>query len=242
MASSAAPSPSVANGKDRLGDLAALADYALRYVRPGHTLGLGSGRAAAAFIEALGRKRMQVRGVPTSNASESLARSCGIETVSLDEVKSIDVDFDGADEVDARLNLIKGYGGALLREKVVAHASRRRIILVGIEKRVKRLGEHGWLPVEVVPFAVPLATREISRLGLRPRIRMTPRGDQALTDNGNLLLDCATRGIASPARLERELAAIPGVVGSGLFIGIADLVLVSTPQGSVSVMKRRSRV
>jgi ribose 5-phosphate isomerase A len=241
MASSARPSRCAVARRDQLGDLEALAAYALRYVRPGHTLGLGSGRAATAFIKALGRKRLGVRGVPTSKASESLARSLGIEVVALDDVKSIDIDFDGADEVDARLNLIKGYGGALLREKVVAHASRRRIILVGIEKRVARLGERGWLPVEVVPFAVPLAVREITRLGLRPRIRMTPQGGQAFTDNGNLLVDCATRGIGNPARLERELAAIPGVVGSGLFIGIADLVLVATPQGSVSVMKRRPR-
>ncbi len=241
MASRARASRSASARSDQLGDLEALADYALRYVRPGYTLGLGSGRAAAAFIEALARKRLGVRGVPTSKASESLARSLGIEVVALGDVKSIDVDFDGADEVDARLNLIKGYGGALLREKVVACASRRRIILVGIEKRVARLGEHGWLPVEVVPFAVTLAIREISKLGLRPRIRMTPQGGQVLTDNGNLLLDCATRGIRNPARLERELAAIPGVAGSGLFVGIADLVLVATPGGAVSVMKRRPR-
>lgn len=241
MASSTPASPSAAAGIDHLGDLEALAAYALRYVRPGYTLGLGTGRAAAAFIRALGRKRLNVRGVPTSKASEALARSLKIEVASLSDVKAIDVDFDGADEVDARLNLIKGYGGALLREKVVARVSRRRIILVGVEKLVGRLGEHGWLPVEVVPFAAPLAVREISRLGLMPRIRMTPQGDQAFTDNGNLLLDCATRGISNPARLERELAAIPGVVGSGLFIGIADLVLVARPEGSVSVMKRRPR-
>src|SRR5438105_1831997 len=139
MASSATASPSAKTEDHRLGDLEALAAYALRYVKPGYTLGLGSGRAAAAFIKALGRKRMGVRGVATSKASESLARSLGIEVVALGDVKSIDVDFDGADEVDARLNLIKGYGGALLREKVVACASRRRIILIGIEKRVARL-------------------------------------------------------------------------------------------------------
>lgn len=237
MASSASAAPR----SDQLGDLEALAAYALRYVKPGQTLGLGSGRAASAFIKALAGKGLGVRGVPTSKASESLARSLGIEVVALGDVKFIDIDFDGADEVDGRLNLIKGFGGALLREKVVAHASRRRIILVGIEKRVARLGARGRLPVEVIPFAVSLAIREIARLGLKPRIRMTPQGAETISDNGNLLLDCATRGIANPARLERELAAIPGVVGNGLFVGIADLVLVATPQGSVSVMKRRPR-
>ncbi|HUY18362.1 MAG TPA: ribose-5-phosphate isomerase RpiA [Candidatus Binataceae bacterium] len=241
MASKATSSRSAAAVKQPPGDLEALAAYALRYVRPGYTLGLGTGRAASAFITALGRKRMAVRGVPTSKASEALARSLGIEVVSLGDVKSIDVDFDGADEVDPRLNLIKGYGGALLREKVVARASRRRIILVGSEKLVARLGDRGRLPVEVVPFAVAPVMREIARLGLRPRIRMTPQGDEALTDNGNLLLDCATRSIANPARLERDLAAIAGVAGSGLFVGIADIVLVATPQGAVNVMKRRSR-
>src|SRR5579885_2292657 len=170
------PRPDPPGDRDRPGDIEALGDYALRYVRPGYTLGLGTGRAAAAFIRALGRRRMKVRGVPTSRASEALARSLGIEVVSLDQVKSIDVDFDGADEVDPRLNLIKGYGGALLREKVVASLSRRTVILVGTEKRVARLGQHGWLPVEVVPFAVPLAMREISALGLLPRIRVTPDG------------------------------------------------------------------
>jgi ribose 5-phosphate isomerase A len=221
------------------GDIEALADYALRYIRPGLTLGLGTGRAAAAFIRAIGRKRLDVRGVATSRASEALARSLKIEVADLADVKSIDVDFDGADEVDLRLNLIKGYGGALLREKVVATLSRRRIILVGIEKRVARLGARGRLPVEVVPFAAPLAMREISRTGLIPRIRMSPDGEQARTDNGNLLLDCATRGIRDPARLDRQLATIPGVVGTGLFVGIADLVLVAAPDGSVSTMKRR---
>ncbi len=241
MANSARARTSLSAAPGPVGDLEALAEYALRYVRPGYTLGLGTGRAAAAFIRALGRKQLRVRGVPTSTASETLARSLGIEVATLGEVKSIDVDFDGADEVDPRLNLIKGYGGALLREKVVASLSRRRIILVGIEKRVARLGERGWLPVEVVPFAAPLAMREISAAGLKPRIRMTPDGEQAHTDNGNLILDCATRGIRNPAHLDRQLVSIPGVVGSGLFVGIADLVLMAAPDGSIRVMKRRPR-
>src|SRR6266436_2280437 len=113
-----------------------LASYALRYVKPGQTIGLGTGKAARAFIRALGQSGIKVRGVPTSIASEQLGRECGIEIVSLADVKKIDTDFDGADEVGPRLNLIKGYGGALVREKIVAVHSRRVIILVGAEKIV----------------------------------------------------------------------------------------------------------
>src|SRR5690242_20406757 len=133
------------------GYLDALGRYALRYVKAGQTIGLGTGRAASAFIRALGEAKIGVCGVPTSNASADLARSLGIELTDLTDHMRLDADFDGADEVDSRLNMIKGYGGAMVREKVVAAASRRRIFLIGQEKRVKRLGQHGKLPVEVVP-------------------------------------------------------------------------------------------
>ncbi|MBF6567350.1 MAG: ribose-5-phosphate isomerase RpiA [Candidatus Binataceae bacterium] len=227
---------------NQAGDLTALAEYALRYVKPGFTIGLGTGRAASAFIRKLAESKITVRGVPTSNASEALARSLGIEIVPLG-VKRIDADFDGADEVNARLDLIKGYGGALVREKVVAMASRRRIILVGAEKRVKHLGQRGCVPIEVIPFAVPFAMGEIARHGLKPKIRTDSDCNEILSDNGNLLLDCACsrQGLKNPARLERELLAIPGVVGTGLFIGIADIVLIGASDGSVQTLKRQSR-
>ncbi|MGH7905058.1 MAG: ribose-5-phosphate isomerase RpiA, partial [Candidatus Binataceae bacterium] len=222
------------------GDLEALGAYALRYVRPGHTLGLGTGHAASAFIRALAKSGIRVRGVPTSNETEELARSLGIEIVSLGDVKRIDIDFDGADEVDRRLNLVKGFGGALVREKIVAAASRRCVILIGAEKIVPRLGARRSLPIEIVPFAAPYATREIARLGLRPKVRLRGDGGEFISDNGNLILDCGLREIANPARLERDLRAIPGVVGTGLFIGIADTVLVGAADGSVRVMNRRA--
>src|SRR5271163_2628906 len=151
--------------------LEALGRYALRFVKPRQTLGLGTGHAAVAFIRALGASGIKVRGVPTSKSSEELGRSVGIPIVTLAEAGKIDTDFDGADEVDPRLNLIKGYGGALVREKIVAASSRRFVVLVGSEKLVPRLGHRGSLPVEVVPFGLPLVSRKIAALGLKPKVR-----------------------------------------------------------------------
>src|SRR5579885_1294956 len=218
--------------------LDALGRHALRYARPGNVIGLGTGRAASAFINALGASLIQVRGVPTSRASEDLGRSLGIEVVSLADAPKIDTDFDGADEVDPRLNLIKGYGGALVREKIVAASSRKFIVLIGEEKLVKRLGSRGTLPVEVIPFGVPLAMRRISALGLRPRIREKD-GAAFVSDNGNYILDCGVKEIRNPARLERDLLAIPGVVGTGLFLGMASIVLVARANGRIDVLRPR---
>jgi ribose 5-phosphate isomerase A len=222
--------------------LGEVARAALRYVKSGQTIGLGSGRAAHAFIQAVAESGLNVRGVPTSSASAELARSLKIQLVTLDEVGRLDADFDGADEVDPHLNMIKGYGGALVREKVVAAASRRRIFLVGDEKLVKRLGDNGSLPVEVVPFAVPLAVREIAKLGLKPKVRLDDEGRQFISDNGNLVLDCRLSAIRSPAHLERGLLAVPGVVGTGLFLGIADVVLVVSNIGKVTTLRRSHRI
>jgi ribose 5-phosphate isomerase A len=216
-----------------------LGAYALRYVKPGQTVGLGTGRAASAFIRALGQCGIKVRGVPTSAASAELAHSLGIEVVALDGKGQLDVDIDGADEVDPRLNLVKGYGGAMVREKIVACASRKVVILVGAEKRVTRLGQRRRLPVEVVPFAMHYAMRRMRELGLKPSARIGPDGREFLSDNGNVVVDCATRVIDGPARLERELLAIPGVIGTGLFIGIASVVLVANGDGSIATLERR---
>jgi ribose 5-phosphate isomerase A len=216
--------------------LDALGTYALRFVKPGHTIGLGTGRAASAFIRALGASGINVRGVPTSSPAEELARSVGIPIVTLAEAGKIDTDFDGADEVDGRLNMIKGYGGALVREKIVAASSRRFVVLVGYEKIVKRLGERGSLPVEVVPFGVPLVTAKIKAMGMKPRVREN-NGQQFITDNGNLIFDCAVKKIANPGRLDRDLLAIPGVVGTGLFVAMADVVLVAEASGKIRALK-----
>ncbi|HTR62546.1 MAG TPA: ribose-5-phosphate isomerase RpiA [Candidatus Binataceae bacterium] len=216
--------------------LAALGHYALRFAKPGDVVGLGTGRAATAFINALGQSLIHVRGIPTSRASEDLGRSLGIEITTLADAPKIDTDFDGADEVDPRLNLIKGYGGALVREKIVAASSRKFIVLVGEEKLVKRLGARGSLPVEVVPFGVTLASRQIAALGLKPRVRQKDGADY-ITDNGNLILDCGVKDIRNPAKLDRELLAIPGVVGTGLFVGMATMVLVARNNGKIDVLR-----
>ncbi|MGA9725344.1 MAG: ribose-5-phosphate isomerase RpiA [Candidatus Binatus sp.] len=216
--------------------LEALGQYALRFVKPGHTIGLGTGRAASAFIRALGASGIDVRGVPTSSPAEELGRSMGIPIVTLAEAGKIDTDIDGADEVDPRLNLIKGYGGALVREKIVVASSRRFVVLVGYEKMVKKLGDRGSIPVEVVQFGLPLVTAKIKAMGMKPRVREND-GQQFVTDNGNLILDCAVKKIANPARLDRELLAIPGVVGTGLFIAMADLVLVAEESGKIRTLK-----
>jgi ribose 5-phosphate isomerase A len=222
-------------GSDPLGPLA---ERALQYVKPGYTLGLGTGRAATAFIRALGQSGLTVRGVPTSKASEDLARELGIEIAGLVEAEKIDITFDGADEVDPRLNLIKGFGGALVREKVVAMASRRRVTLVGAEKLVKRLGERGKIPVEVVEFAVPFCLGQLKVLGMNPVLRKNDDGSVFHSDNGNPILDCGVRPIANASRIEKQLRSIPGVIGTGLFIGTADVVLVGQSDGSVQVMNR----
>ncbi|HEV3114567.1 MAG TPA: ribose-5-phosphate isomerase RpiA [Candidatus Binataceae bacterium] len=215
-----------------------LGEYALRYVKPGHTIGLGTGHAAAAFIRALIASGIQVRGVPTSRHSEQMAREGGIEIVGLDAVDRIDVTIDGADEVDPRLNLIKGLGGALVREKIVAVSSRREIIVVGFEKLVRRLGEHGILPVEVVPFAAPLCLRRLKKLGLRPALRQNPDGTETVSDNGNLIVDCKVDSTLNARRVTRELQEMTGVVDHGLFLGLAHTVLVAEADGTIEVINR----
>lgn len=220
-------------------EAAALAAHALAYVRPGQVIGLGSGRAATTFVHALGREvqaGLSVTGVPSSEATAALARQLGIPLTSLEDSPSIDVTLDGADEVDAGLDLIKGYGGALVREKIVAAASRRFIILVGRDKVVPVLGSRGKLPIEVVPFAAGFCRRRLTEEGYGPVLR-TNGSAPVVTDNANLIFDCAVGPIADATRLDRSLRAIPGVVGTGLFLGMADTVLV-WGEGHITTMSR----
>jgi ribose 5-phosphate isomerase A len=207
-------------------EAAALGAEALAEVKSGHVVGLGTGQAATAFIHALGqavRAGLTVTAVPTSNASATLARRLGIPLI--DEPVALDLAVDGADEVDPRLDLIKGYGGALVREMVVASAARRFVVLVGAEKLVPALGTRGRLPVEVVPFAAPFCRRRLAELGYPATVR-TRDGAPFLTDNGNLILDCAVGSIHDPAGLDAAVRAIPGAVGTGLFVGLAHAVMV----------------
>jgi ribose 5-phosphate isomerase A len=208
---------------------AALAARALDFVPDDARIGLGTGHAADAFIHALAdrvRLGLRVRGVPTSEDTARLARSLGIAVDTLDADEPLAVTIDGADEVErGTLNLIKGRGGALARERIVAAAARRQVILVTPEKLVDRLGERGLLPIEVLPFAEPFCRRRILALGLRPTVRLH-EGAPFVTDNGNHILDCAVGPLDEPAALEAALLAVPGVVDTGLFLGTASLVLV----------------
>ncbi len=204
------------------------AERALEGVRDSMTLGLGTGRAATAFISVLGERvaaGLKVRGVPTSDASADLAWHLGIPLVTLDEVAELDLAVDGADEVDPQCRLIKGYGGALVREKVVAAAAKRFVVLVGDEKLVSELGSRGKLPVEVVPFAAGFVGRKLARLGLPSDLRARD-GGPFVTDNGNHILDCRCGVMTDPAGLDAAILAIPGVVGTGLFVGMAHEVIV----------------
>jgi ribose 5-phosphate isomerase A len=217
---------------------------AIELIYDGARVGLGSGRAASAFITALGARRRQglrVSGVATSLASAEEARRAGIPLIELGERGFLDLTVDGADEVAPNLDMIKGWGGALVRERIVAAASTRQVILVGKDKLVHSLGERGRLPVEVIPLAEWLAVLKFEALGLSSTPRIDASGSrQFLTDNGNIILDCIIPepiGDGEAARdLERALRAVPGVVDTGLFLGMATQVLVGHPDGHVDVL------
>jgi len=201
-------------------------------------VGLGSGRAAEAFVRALAAEAgrgLRVRSVPTSRATAALAASLGLDVMELTE-EPLDLTVDGADEVDPRLDLIKGYGGALTRERIVAAASRRQVILVTREKLVPRLGTRGRLPVEIVPFARPLCERRLAALGCWPSLREAP-GGPFVTDNGNWILDCGIAAQDAAAALDCEIRRIAGVVDTGFFLGTAERVLVAE-EGAIRVLRR----
>ena len=205
-----------------------LVETALALIPEGAVVGLGSGRASTRFVRGLGAhvaRGFRVRGVPTSAGTANLARQLNIPLTTLDDVAAIDIAVDGADEVDPGLNLIKGLGERLVREKIVAAAARQFVILVGAEKIVATLGDHGVLPVEVVPFAFAACRRRLEALGYSSASRLAG-GQLFTTDNGNHILDCQVPPIDDPAALEQTLRSIPGVVGTGLFLAMADMVLI----------------
>lgn len=223
-------------------DLERVAAHAVAWVRDGALVGLGSGRAAHAFVRALGarvRDGLRVRGVPTSEATATLARQVGIPLVELGP-EVLDLTIDGADEVDPNLDMIKGFGGALVRERVVAAASHRQVILVTADKLVPRLGQRGTVPVEIVPFARALCERRLEALGLQPGLRRAADDRPFVTDNGNLTLDCGTDPIPDAAALEQAIRRIPGVVDTGLFLGTAETVLVAET-GAVRALSAPAR-
>jgi ribose 5-phosphate isomerase A len=227
----------------------AAAARALALIPDGARIGLGSGRAASAFITMLGarvKEGLRIWGVPTSREAGELARRSGVSLIELGADVALDFTVDGADEVAPNLDLIKGRGGALVRERIVAASSASQLILVGAEKLVQALGERGPLPVEVTPLAAWLVSRACASLGLTPARRMQAHGEQPfITDNGNEIIDCLLPvplpdGDAARA-LERQLRGIVGVIDTGLFLGTADRVLVGHPDGRVDILTRTGR-
>jgi ribose 5-phosphate isomerase A len=207
----------------------------VKLVEDGMVVGLGTGSTAAFAIEALARRHrrgLRFVGIPTSERTAAQAAAAGIPLTSFAEHRQIDLTIDGADEVErGTLNLIKGLGGALLREKIVAAASRHLAIIVDGSKLVDRLGTHGPVPVEVVAFGLEATRATLEVLGATARLRLSPAGETFVTDSGNCIIDCSFAPIADPARLEERIRRVVGVVESGLFIGRADPVFVADAAG-----------
>jgi ribose 5-phosphate isomerase A len=216
------------------------AQRALALVEPGMTLGLGSGSTAAIWIQLLGEQvrdhGLKIRAIASSEESEQLGRSYGIPFVTFEECHSLDLTVDGADEIAPGLALIKGGGGKLLREKIVASASKRFVIVADETKQVEKLGRFP-LPVEVIHMAVPLVTESLRELGFTPKVRLNKDREYYITDEGNLILDCSGLLIEDPALMARTLDSIVGVVEHGLFLGMADLALIA---GENAITERSS--
>jgi ribose 5-phosphate isomerase A len=219
------------------------AEAALKFVRSGMVVGLGTGSTADQFLQALSAALKagsirDIRGVPTSRQSEKRAEALGIPLATLAQCPHPDVTIDGADEVAPNLDLIKGLGGALLREKIVAQNSRELVIIADSGKAVAKLGTHSMLPVEVVPFAHEVQEGFLQSLGAMPVLRRSADGAAFVTDNGNYIYDCRfVNGIDRPGELEEHLRMRAGIVETGLFLGIAKIALIADESG---VAERRA--
>jgi ribose 5-phosphate isomerase A len=219
----------------------------LSFVRDGNIVGLGTGSTAAYAVRFLGervRAGLKIRGIPTSVHTRDLATSVGIPLTTLDEFQQdefqgIDVTIDGADEFDPQLHLIKGGGGALLREKIIASASRQVVIIADSSKQVAVLGKFP-LPVEVIPFAQSLVAKRITALGAFVKLRQDAKGNAFISDEGHHILDCSFGQIPDPPALARKLSDMPGVVEHGLFIDLATVVLLAKGE-NVTELRRKTR-
>jgi ribose 5-phosphate isomerase A len=216
------------------------AEHAVQFVKNGMTVGLGTGSTSAFAIEAVGKKVQQglsIKAVASSLRSEELAKNSGITLIPFSEVQTIDIYIDGADEVDKDLHLIKGGGGALLREKILAFNSKQFLVIVDSSKMVQHLGAF-LLPVEVVPFAMELTLKQLQKTGCTTSIRMQ-NNKQYITDNGNLIIDCDFKKIEKVEELHHFINNIPGVVENGLFLNsIVSQVIVGQENGGVNVMTK----
>jgi ribose 5-phosphate isomerase A len=215
------------------------AERAIEFVTDGQIVGIGTGSTTRFAIEGLARRvaeGLKIAGVPTSLETERMAKGLGIDILQLNDVDHIDITIDGADEVDPRFNMIKGGGGALTREKLVAIASSRRVIIIDDSKLVNQLGQSRAVPVEVLGFAWRLTEKRLAELGCQPVLRQKA-GAPFETDNGNYILDCNFGAIADPESMEPRIKLVPGVVESGLFIRIADVLVIGF-RDSVEVRER----
>ena len=217
---------------------------AVKHVQDRFIVGLGSGSTAAYAIEEIGRKmkkeNLQIKAVPTSYQAFMLAVQHGIEATTLEEQPILDLTIDGADQIDPELNLIKGMGAALAREKIVASASKKLIIIADQNKKVKVLGEnHHPVPLETLPFAAPLVTRRIKQLGGTPTLRQGKmKVGPVITDNGNVIIDADFGPLEEPAKLEYKLKSMPGILETGLFIKMAHIAYVGK-QNNVEKLTRK---
>jgi len=222
-----------------------LAVAAADLVQPGMIVGLGTGSTASAVVEELGRRvatGLNMTGVVTSDRTGELARSLGIPLAELDEVAALDLGLDGADEIDPQLNAVKGRGGALLMEKLVALSCAQFVLVASSEKSVAQLGVRLPLPVEVVRFGWKHTANRLESLGLKPRLRLISAVDASpyITDQGNYILDCGPSPISHPEDLAANIKSTPGVVEHGLFVGIASAALQVDPDGNVLYRTRDS--
>jgi len=217
----------------------AAAAAAVELVEPGMTIGLGSGLALWKTLALLAARGQPVRAAAASARTDELARAAGFEVVELDGTFELDLAIDGADEVDPSLGLIKGGGGALLREKIVISAARRFVVVAEALKRVERLGQTFRLPVEVVRFGWRDTRRRLTALLPDPEQRLRDDGETYVTDEGHLILDCELPAVPDLAALARQVKQIPGVVEHGLFIGMASQALLGHPDGSVETLEPR---
>jgi ribose 5-phosphate isomerase A len=215
------------------------------YVKNGMRVGLGHGSTMAFALERLAQKGQageleDYLGVPVSEQTAQIARSLRIPLTTLEETPHLDLCIDGADEVDPQLNLIKGLGGALLREKIVAYAAAKMVVMVDESKVVDQLGTKAPLPVEVLPFGWNTHTNWLRELDCQPEVRRSPAGALFVTDGGNYIYDCFfANGLEDPAKLEIMINSRPGIVENGLFVGIADEIVVSSSSGEIQVRSRR---
>jgi ribose 5-phosphate isomerase A len=216
---------------------------AVKHVKDGYIVGLGSGSTAAYAIKEIGKtarqKNWQILGVPTSYQAMQVAEAHGIKIATLHQHPQLDLTIDGADQIDKELNLIKGMGGALTREKIVASASKQVLIIADERKLVEKLGTNHPVPIEVLPFAAPMVMLKLRKMKKKPRLRETSgKVGPLVTDNGNFILDVDFGPIDTPSKLNSNLRSIPGVVETGIFIGMADIVYLGT-KNIVRKLKKR---